>query len=222
MRKKHTNGYMQLLELLNEHPEFSAFEENFGDSEIIALGKALWKMWEEAEKNLPFDETGVPQTMEDIEFGRHTAESTKRIIQLSVEGMSPQSIALEVGKPVGSVRDVRYKYGFPPDTRTASRGYGFTKAELEAAWKEIGTLSGIARKYGTSASVVKKAMELHGVKFKVKHGAKEVSINKKEAIQKYEELKTIKSVAKHFGVSASTMSKKFKAWGINGGAALAS
>ena len=47
--KKHTNGYFDLLDLLNKHPEFSSIEDNPCDVAITSFGKYIWEQWAQTE-----------------------------------------------------------------------------------------------------------------------------------------------------------------------------
>lgn len=47
--KKHTNGYFDLLDLLNKHPEFSSIEDNPCDVAITSFGKYIWEQWGQTE-----------------------------------------------------------------------------------------------------------------------------------------------------------------------------
>lgn len=47
--KKYTNGYFDLLDLLNKHPEFSSLEDNPCDAIITSFGNYIWEQWGEAE-----------------------------------------------------------------------------------------------------------------------------------------------------------------------------
>lgn len=47
--KKHTNGYFDLLDLLNKYPEFSSIEDNPCDVAITSFGKYIWEQWGQSE-----------------------------------------------------------------------------------------------------------------------------------------------------------------------------
>lgn len=47
--KKHTNGYFDLLDLLNNYPEFTSLEDNPCDVVITSFGKNIWEQWAQTE-----------------------------------------------------------------------------------------------------------------------------------------------------------------------------
>lgn len=75
--KKHTNGYYEILRLLNKHPEFTSLADNPCDTEIIALGKKLWAKWEANEKTVATVKRATSST---------AVKTENRMAQLSATG----------------------------------------------------------------------------------------------------------------------------------------
>lgn len=207
--KEYTYDY--LLSLLTEAPEFTFGEDNDCDSEIIAVGKALWKQWNEEDKLLPFDETGIPETLEDCGLDRTDNTVRRQVATLALVGDDSKTVAKKLGKSHSYISTVFYQLGFPQRNESS---FPFTREQLIADMTEIGSLTKVGAKYGKSYNFIRNAMKTLNIDETQFTKKPAFVASTKELRTVYNQTASISKTAKHFGVGYEVIRKNLIAKGI--------
>lgn len=211
MKKRFSNGYTVLLETLHRHPEFSAFSDNFGDSEVVALGTKLWRMWGENEQDLPFDATGIPTTIEECGYSAPSNTLKYQIACFALEGLNYIQVADKLKKNKQDVQNTFRDFGF---STVVEIEYPFSKEELEEQVKSGISLNKLSKKYKTTSLYMKRALEHYGLQI-MRHSHSNRFTASKQTIQThYRRQGTLTKTALYFGVSLPTLRNRMKQLGI--------
>lgn len=162
MKVKTENGYGELLDLLNEHPEFNSFETKECDEVIVALGTKLWEEWEAAESK-PEAPTR-PNCLADMNFGGNVSQRTKRIVQLLIEGISDELIMKHEHISKANLATYKSRYGFSVSHKTAGGKYGLTKERILELFTVHNTVREAVAEVGCSPECLRHLMKKHGIR----------------------------------------------------------
>lgn len=204
-------NYTDLLDMLTAHPEFTYGEDNPCDLQIVSYGKQLWQQWLEEEKFLPFDETGIPETLEDCGLVRSENTVRRQIATLALAGYDAKSTAKELGKTEKNVANVYSQLGFPQKNESS---YPFTKEQLIDDLKEIRSFTVIGAKYGRSYTFIRNAVKFYGIDLSAYSKRTVFKVSTAELSRVYNEMLSIQKTADYFGVSYDTVRKSLNNCGI--------
>ena len=155
--------YYQLLDLLEEHPEFSAVEDNPCDTEIVAMGTKLWEQWELEDKRKEVQNSKEPVEITDISQFKNfyrMSEQNRKIIELALEGKKSAEIATLLSIPVKKVYDIRSKNGLTTQKRhvPSKVKYDFDPEEVAEVYMSHVNIAATARHFKVGASTMRKIL----------------------------------------------------------------
>ena len=122
-----TPEYLALVDMLTEHPEFSALEDNPCDTEITAYGSYLWKKWEQEE----VDDLAVEEALPDI-AELTVSPMVKDVLQMTIDGCSNTEIRSKHGITAQQLAQIKSRHGLSKKT-SGVRNSRNTKYQLDKA-----------------------------------------------------------------------------------------
>ena len=204
-------NYTDLLDMLTEHPEFTSDADNECDIAIMEYGRALWKKWVEEERKLPFDETGIPETLEDCGLSRSSNTLKRKVATLALAGYDSVAVAEKLGKSRRYTAATFYLLGFPTKNESS---YPFTKEQLIEDIHYIRSFKEIGAKYGKSYTYIRNAVKFYGIDLTEYSKNAVFKVSTAELSRVYNEMLTIQKTADYFGVSYETVRKSLTNCGI--------
>lgn len=216
MKKKYTNGYMGLLELLNKYTEFTFPEENPCDAEIIAVGKELWDYWGKLEEIAEHDPTNMPTCLAEMQLEDTVSEHTRKILQFIINGDTNAIIAKKLHTTAHKVATIRNNYKLPSPLNRIERFKLLTTEQLKAELAECRNRNGIAKKWRIQFVDVTEVLDSRGIDY-TQQLIKNIHISKAKLLRAYRKFGTQKKVAEHFNVPPYLIAQKFKEYGIKAG-----
>lgn len=209
-----TPEYLALLDMLADHPEFSAEEDNPCDSKIVALGKRLWDSWEASEDEKA-DGTDAITSIDDIECGRLSPVNKMRL-EMLIEGYSYAEVHERCGGERRTARDLASKYGLTTKVAGKSNSrnekYSFDKAKLMRDLRKNNSVRKTAKEYGISEEGMRAYLVRHNIKFKRKSLVELVS--KETLLDVASRCKLQSELAEALGIGRNTVPTLLKAHGL--------
>lgn len=169
-----TAAYYSLLDLLSEHPEFSATEENSCDYQIVNFGKKLWAQWvaeEQKQEALDRLEGATVTHIDQIKSKSRINPVNRKIIEMTLEGKNAAEIARVLPINTKQVYRVRTRYGLATQKRTVQRKlkYNFDPEEVAEVFLSTKKTATTARHFGVSPDTMRKILLrlglIGGIKF---------------------------------------------------------
>ena len=202
-----------LIDLLSEHPEFSADQSNPCDAEIVAYGSYLWSKWLEQEKlELP-DTTGDEEFTDPLQ--RELSVKTRDILQMVMDGKSSVEIRSKHGITAQQLTGIKSQYGLSATisgVRNArNTKHNFDDIQLLKDFQELQSVPALAAKYGIHPQSMRQYLKRKGIKLPRQSKAERLTVcDIKGACSEH---RTMVATAKSLGVSVPTLLEALR---ING------
>lgn len=208
-----TPEYERLLDMLTEHPEFSALKDNPCDEEIIAYGSKLWKKWAAEEELSATDPTGVASP-EELLASPYLSDKTRDIVHMLQAGISSVEIKAKHGLTAQQLAKIKHKFQVnKTGVRSVStRKYAFDADKLLKDLERTNSIAGLAKEYGMPKRSLIAYVKRHKIPWKRKNKSDLLSLQDIAAAQRKAETRV--ATAQALGVSDYTLGCALKHLGV--------